>query len=70
MLPPLAEATCVSDNTFTLADELAISIDERGEDSADPGARRAKRHLLKDAVGSRPPTSLPMTGNLSVYDRR
>lgn len=70
MLPPLAEATCVSDNTFTLADELAAAIDERGEDPANPGARRAKRHLLKDTVGSRAPVSLPMTGNLTVHDRR
>ena len=70
MLPPLTEATCVSDNTFTLADELTTAIDERGVDSANPGARRAKRHLLEDDNGSRTPASLPMTGNISLHDRR
>lgn len=70
MLPPLTEATCVSDNTFTLADELTTAIDERGVDSANPGARRAKRHLLEEDNGSRTPASLPMTGNISLHDRR
>lgn len=72
MLPPLAEATCVSDNTFTLADELTAAIVERGEDPANPGndARRAKRRLLKDTAGSRPRASLPMTGELTARDRR
>ena len=70
MLPPLAEATCVSDNTFTLADELTVAIDERGVDPANPGARRAKRHLLKDDIGSRVATSLPMTSSISLHDRR
>ena len=70
MLPPLAEATCVSDNTFTLADELTTSIDERGEDPANPGARRAKRHLLKDDNGSHAAGSLPTTGNIPLHDRR
>ena len=70
MLPPLAEATCVSDNTFTLADELATSIDERGVDPANPGARRAKRHLLKDDNGPHAAGSLPTTGNITLHDRR
>ena len=70
MLPPLAEATCVSDNTFTLADELAASIDERGLDSANPGARRAKRHLKDENAGSRAAVSLPTTGDITLHDRR
>jgi len=70
MLPPLAEATCVSDNTFTLADELAASIDERGLDSANPGARRTKRHLLENENGSRAAASLPPTGDITLHDRR
>lgn len=68
MLPPMVEATCVSDNTFTLADELVAAIEERGEDAANPGARM-RRHLLNDEFASRA-ASLPKIGNLTLHDRR
>ena len=54
----------MSDNTFTLAGELTAEL------SGNPGARRAKRHLLKDTIGPRASASLPTTGNLSLHDRR
>ena len=59
MLPPLAEATCVSDNTFTLANELVVAIEEREEDD-DASARR---RVLNTAP-------LPKTRNLTLHDRR
>lgn len=36
MLPPMVEATCVSDNIFTLADELVAAIEERSESQTEP----------------------------------
>lgn len=36
MLPPMVEATCVSDNIFTLADELVSAIEERDESLIEP----------------------------------
>lgn len=68
MVPPIVEATCVSYNTFTLADELFAAIEERGENPANPSSRKM-RQLRNDIVGSRS-ASLPKTGNLTLHDRR
>eukprot|EP00903_Cladosiphon_okamuranus_P013477 g12552.t1 len=72
MVPPMVEATCTSDNTFTLANELVASIEERSlaEDAA--GSARARRGLLKNGESRRllNTAPLPKTGDLTLHDRR
>ena len=62
MLPPMVEATCVSANTFAAAAELTTAIEERDEESPNPGSE-TRRHLSADI-------SLPKTGEISPHDRR
>lgn len=58
----------MSDNTFTLANELVIAIEEREEDDDDEEVEenadvRVRRGLLNTVP-------LPKTGNLTLHDRR
>lgn len=71
MLPPMVDATCTSDNTFTLANELALAIEERSEAEDDAGAARARRGLKNnESRGLLNSTRLPKTGDLTLHDRR
>lgn len=62
----------MSDNTFTLADELVASVEARGLAEDDAGAARARRGLKNDGSprGSLDLAPLPKTGNLTLHDRR
>eukprot|EP00752_Nemacystus_decipiens_P006177 g5574.t1 len=86
MLPPTVEATCVSDNTFTLADELLAGIEGReakGDDAltaSTPADELLADIVEREEIGDDAPTasrrplstmrSLPKTGDLTPYIRR
>lgn len=71
MLPPMVEATCMSDNTFTLRNELVLSIEER-EEAEDAAASAGGRRGLKndESHGLLHTARLPKTGDLTLHDRR
>lgn len=71
MVPPMVDATCMSDNTFTLANELVASIEERSLDDDAAGSARARGLLKSDeSRGLLNTAPLPKTGNLTLHDRR
>lgn len=62
----------MSDNTFTLANELVASVEERSLVDDAAGSARARRGLLKgdESRGLLNTAPLPKTGNLTMHDRR